>query len=309
MSYIIKRLAYLLLVLPGVSLLTFGMSHLAPGDPAELILQAQGIEPNFASIQAMRNEMGLNDPFIVQYGRWMQRVLQGDLGTSYRTGRPVLHEILRRFPATLELTAAGLVVMMLISLPMGIFAALYKNTWLDHFSRIFALMGASVPTFWLGLILLYLLAVNLSIFSVMGRGSVIHLVLPALTLGMGMAAQYTRLVRASMLEVLGQEFILAARARGLQESTILIFHALKNALLPVMTAFGISLGHLLGGAVVVETIFNWPGVGQFIVDAIFNRDYRVIQGYVLVMALIFVIVNLVVDLSYTLIDPRIRLGQ
>ena len=305
--YVLKRFSYLFLVMFGVSILTFGMTHLAPGDPAELILRARGVEPTDDTIQIMRQQMGLNAPLIVQYGTWMQNVLGGDLGNSYRTGRPVAQEILRRFPATVELTLAGLLVMIFISLPVGILAALYKNTIIDHVSRVFALLGASVPSFWLGMMLIYFFAVQLALFPVIGRGGIKHLVLPALTLGLGMSAQYARLLRASMLEVMGQEFIQAARARGLKEHIIIIFSTLKNALLPVVTSFGISLGHLLGGTVIVETIFTWPGVGKFVVDSIFNRDYPVIQGYVLLMALIFVLVNLMVDLTYTLIDPRIRL--
>lgn len=307
--YVLKRFSYLFLVMLGVSILTFGMSHLAPGDPAELILRAKGVEPTAETIQAMQVSMGLDKPFFVQYGTWLKNLLEGDLGNSYRTGRPVSLEILRRFPATAELTCAGLLVMAGIALPVGILAALYKNTYLDHFSRIFALLGASVPSFWLGLILIYCLAVKMSLFPVMGRGGPEHLVLPALTLGLGMSAQYARLLRASMLEVLSQEYIQAARARGLKEKIVIVFNALKNALLPVVTSLGISLGHLLGGTVIVETIFTWPGMGKFVVDSIFNRDYPVIQGYVLLMALIFVMVNLLVDLTYTFIDPRIRLGS
>lgn len=307
--YVLKRFSYLFLVMLGVSILTFGMSHLAPGDPAELILRAQGVEPTVETIRKMQLAMGLDKPFLVQYGTWMQNLLQGDLGYSYRTGRPVSLEILKRFPATVELTLAGLLVMVSIAIPVGILSALFKNTALDHFSRIFALLGASIPSFWLGLMLIYFFGVQMSLFPVMGRGRPEHLVLPALTLGLGMSAQYARLLRASMLEVLGQEFIQAARARGLTEEIIIIFNALKNALLPVVTSFGISLGHLLGGTVIVETIFTWPGVGRFVVDSIFNRDYPVIQGYVLLMALIFVVVNLLVDLTYTFIDPRIRLGS
>lgn len=185
--YVLKRFSYLFLVI-GVSILTFGMTHLAPGDPAELILRARGVEPTDDTIQVMRQQMGLDAPVVVQYGTWMQNVLQGDLGNSYRTGRPVAQEILRRFPATLELTLAGLLVMILISLPVGILAALYKNTIIDHVSRVFALLGASVPSFWLGMMLIYFFAVQLSLFPVMGRGGIKHLVLPALTLGLGMSA-------------------------------------------------------------------------------------------------------------------------
>ncbi len=291
----------------GVSILTFSLSQLAPGDPAEIILRESGIEPTREAVLAMQEQLGLNEPVVVQYGKWSWAALQGDLGKSYRTGRPVFQEITSRIPATVQLAAAGLLVMLCIALPVGILAALFKNTFVDHLSRFFALVGASIPSFWLGLLLIYYLAVKYSLFPVMGRGTAAQLVLPALALGLGMSATYARLLRASMLEVLGQDFVQAARARGLQERIVIISHSLKNALLPVVTAFGMSLGHLLGGTVIIETIFAWPGLGKFVVDAIFNRDYPVIQGYVLFMALIFVLVNLFVDLSYRFFDPRIRL--
>jgi len=306
-KYAIKRLSYLFLVMLGVSVLTFGISQLAPGDPAEILIRERGLEPSLEAIEAVREELGLNDPLPVQYGRWLLQVVQGDFGRSYRTERPVLNEITSRFPATLQLTLAGLAVMVFISLPVGVLAAIYKNSFIDHISRVFALIGASIPSFWLGLILIYYFAVQLSLLPVMGRGTPAHLILPALTLGTGMSATYARLLRASMLEVLGQDYIQAVRSRGLKESMIITRHALKNALLPVITAFGMSLGHLLGGTVIIETIFAWPGVGRFVVESIFNRDYPVIQGYVLFMALIFVTVNLTVDLSYRFFDPRIRL--
>nr|WP_282706892.1 ABC transporter permease [Natroniella acetigena] len=196
--------------------------------------------------------------------------------------------------------------MLLLSLPVGILAAVFKNTAYDHLGRILALLGASVPSFWLGMMLIYWLAVKQSFFPVMGRGSLQHLILPAFTLGLGMAATYSRLLRASMLEVLKQDYIRVARAKGLQERSIILKHALRNALIPVITAFGVSFGHLLGGTVVVETVFTWPGMGRFVVDAIFSRDYPVIQAYVLVMALVFVTVNFLVDLIYQFLDPRIN---
>lgn len=306
-KYIVKRLLYLFVVMLGVSILTFSISQLTPGDPAELLLRESGVEPTREAVEAMREHLGLNDPLVVRYGKWLWAVLQGDFGKSFRTGQPVFEEITQRFPATVELTIAGLAVMLSIALPVGILSALFKNTFMDHLSRLFALLGASLPSFWLGLLLIYYFAVKLSLLPVMGRGSLLHLILPALTLGLGMSATYARLLRASMLEVLGQDYIQAARARGLREQTVLVKNALKNALLPVVTAFGMSLGHLLGGTVIVETIFAWPGVGRFVVQAIFNRDYPVIQGYVLFMALIFVLVNLAVDISYKYFDPRIRL--
>lgn len=308
-DFLIKRLIYLIPVLLGVSVLTFSLSQIAPGDPAEILLRQSGVEPTVEAITALREELGLNKPVLMQYFSWLGQVLQGDLGTSYRTGQPVTEEILDRLPATIELALAGLLVMVLLAFPLGILAALFKNTGLDHLSRLFAFVGASMPSYWLGLLLILFFAVKNPLFPVMGRGTWLHLVLPAVTLGLGMAATYTRLLRASMLEVLGQEFIVAARARGLKERVVILANALKNALLPVVTIFGISFGHLLGGTVIVETIFAWPGVGKFVVDSIFNRDYPVIQGYVLWMSVIFVMANLLVDLSYRYLDPRIRLGR
>ncbi|SFR01298.1 nickel ABC transporter permease [Desulfoscipio geothermicus] len=308
-QFLIKRLFYLIPVIFGVSIITFGLINLAPGDPAEIILRSSGVEPTMEAVAALREELGLNDPVYIQYGRWVLDVLHLDLGESYRTGRPVTEEILYRFPATLELTVAAIFFMLLVSMPSGILAALHRHAFVDHLSRIWALVGASLPGFWLGLLLIYYFSVKLGIFPVMGRGGLEHLVLPAVTLGFGMAATYARLLRASMLEVLGQDYIKVARARGLKEKLIVGRHALKNALLPVVTAFGMSFGHLLGGAVIVETIFAWPGVGKFFVDSIFNRDYPVIQGYALFMAVVFVIVNLLVDITYVFLDPRIRLEK
>lgn len=291
----------------GVSIITFGLINLAPGDPAELMLRSEGMEPSREAVEALREELGLNDPVYVQYGRWLWNALHLDLGKSFRTAAPVVEELAARFPATLELTIAALVFMLALAVPAGILAALYRHDFLDHLSRIIALLGASLPGFWLGLMLIYFLSVKLGLFPVMGRGGLNHLVLPATTLGFGMAAVYARMLRASMLDVLGQEYIKVARAKGLREKWVIGRHALKNAILPAVTLFGMSFGYLLGGAVIVETIFAWPGVGKFAVDSIFNRDYPVIQGYVLFMALIFVLANLLVDLSYGLLDPRIRM--
>jgi peptide/nickel transport system permease protein len=308
-KYISKRILFLFFVMLGVSLLTFSMTHLTPSDPAKVILRTEGIDATLEAVEAMREKLGLNDTLPVQYGKWLSKVVRGDLGDSYITGRPVLQELRQRLPATVELTVAGTVVVLLVSLPLGLFSAVFKNTFLDHFSRFFALAGASLPSFWLGLIFIYIFAVKHSLLPVMGRGSPAHLVLPGLTLGLGMSATYARLLRASMLEVLGQDFIQAARARGLRESTVLLGHGFKNALLPLVTAFGMSLGHLLGGTVIVETIFAWPGMGKYLVDSIFGRDYAVVQGYALLMALIFVALNVLVDISYTFIDPRMRLAK
>ncbi|MGO0122409.1 nickel ABC transporter permease [Desulfothermobacter acidiphilus] len=309
LSYLLKRLLYLVPVMLGVSLVTFLLINLAPGDPAELILRSGGVEPTREAVEALREELGLNDPLYLQYGRWLWRALHGDWGRSFRTGQPVVEELLSRFPATLELALAATLFMLCLALPLGILSALYRHAWLDHLSRLGALLGASLPGFWLGLMLIYLFAVKLRVLPVMGRGGLEHLVLPAVTLGFGLAAVYARILRAGMLDALGQDYIKVARAKGLPEKWVIGRHALKNALLPVVTLLGLSFGHLLGGAVIVETIFAWPGVGKFAVDSIFNRDYPVIQGYALFMSVVFVLVNLVVDLSYVLLDPRIRLGK
>ncbi|MCK8827164.1 ABC transporter permease [Natroniella acetigena] len=306
LKYLLKKVIHLIFVMLIVSILVFISIRVIPGDSAEVILRTNGIEPTVESIERFREELGLNQPLLVQYIEWLTGVLRGDFGRSFITGRPVLEEVWYRFPATLELTAGGVVVMLLLSLPVGILAAVFKNTAYDHLGRILALLGASVPSFWLGMMLIYWLAVKQSFFPVMGRGSLQHLILPAFTLGLGMAATYSRLLRASMLEVLKQDYIRVARAKGLQERSIILKHALRNALIPVITAFGVSFGHLLGGTVVVETVFTWPGMGRFVVDAIFSRDYPVIQAYVLVMALVFVTVNFLVDLIYQFLDPRIN---
>ncbi|MCL6610370.1 MAG: ABC transporter permease [Peptococcaceae bacterium] len=307
--YLLKRLFYLLPVMLGVSVITFGLVNLAPGDPAEIILRTGGADPSREAVLALREDLGLNDPVHIQYGRWLRGVFRLDLGNSFCTGRPVAGEILTRLPATLELTVAALCFMLFLSVPAGILAALYRHTAADHLSRICALIGASLPGFWLGLVLIYCFSVKLGLLPVMGRGGWRHLVLPAATLGLGMAAVYARLLRASMLDVLSRDYIKVARAKGLKEKWVIGRHALKNALLPVVTLLGMSFGHLLGGAVIVETIFAWPGVGKFAVEAIFNRDYPVIQGYALFMSLVFVLANLLVDISYVFIDPRIRLGR
>lgn len=306
--YLLKRLLYLLPVLLGVSVITFGLLNLAPGDPAELILRAGGMEPTTEAVELLREELGLNEPLHIRYILWLAGALKFDLGISYRTGLPVSTEILQRVPATLELAFAALFLTVLLSLPLGILAALYRRALADHLTRFGALLGASMPSFWMGLLLIYIFAVKLGLFPVMGRGGLRHLVLPAVTLAFGMSATYARLLRASMLEVLGQDFIRVARAKGLSEKWVVGRHALKNALLPVVTMLGLSFGQLLGGTVIVESIFAWPGVGKYCLESIFNRDYPVVQGYVLFMALVFVLVNMAVDVSYRMLDPRVRLS-
>lgn len=307
--YLLKRLSYLIPVMFGVSIVTFALIRLAPGDPAELILRAGGFEPTQEEIKALREELGLNAPLPLQYIRWLVNVFSLDLGESYYTGEPVVREIFIRFPATLELAGAAIALVIVLALPAGILAALYRRAATDHLMRLIAILGASLPGFWLGLLLIYLFAVKLKLLPVMGKGGLEHLILPAVTLSFGMAATYARLLRASMLEVLGQDYITVARAKGLDEEAVVLGHALKNALLPVITMLGLSFGHLLGGTVIIETVFAWPGVGRFCLEAIFHRDYPVVQAYALFMAVVFVLANLVVDLSYRFLDPRVEVEE
>ncbi len=309
-SYLLARLAALLPVLLGVSLLAFALANLAPGDPAEQVLRQGGQEPSPEQVQALRHQLGLDAPFAVRYARWLAAVLHGDLGRSYADRRPVAQELARRFPATLELATGALLLALAIGIPGGVLAAVRRDTLFDHACRTVALLLASLPGFALALFLIYLFAVRLHLLPVAGYGGgdLRHLALPALSLSAATAATLLRLTRASLLEVWGMEFVRTARAKGLPEPAILWRHALRNALLPTVTVAATSFGRMLGGAAIVEVIFAWPGIGKYVVDAIYARDYPVIQGFVLWMGATFVVVNLATDLLYRRIDPRIRLG-
>ncbi|OBZ19032.1 nickel ABC transporter permease subunit NikB [Bacillus sp. FJAT-27264] len=305
--YLFQRLLHILPVLLGISCITFALMHLTPGDPAEIMLRADGVKPTSAAIEVTRHTLGLGGPVYIQYGHWLSRVLHLDLGSSYSSGRPVLTEILSRFPATALLAICGLAVALILALPLGILSALYPNRLIDRLGRVFALLSVSLPGYWLSLLLIYYGAVKLRLFPVMGMEGSSSLVLPSLALGFGMAGVYIRLIRASMLEALSQLYIKAARGRGVREWSVIGRHALRNALLPSLTLLGVQIGGLLGGSVIVETVFAWPGIGRYAVEAIFAKDYIVIQGYVLLMAVVVVLVNLVVDVGCLLLDPRIRL--
>jgi peptide/nickel transport system permease protein len=296
-------------VLLGISIVTFGLINLVPGNPAETILMLEGRIPKEEDVKALEARLGLDADLYIRYLRWVGNVLRLDLGTSYYTGLPVTEELFSRFPATLELAISSTIVMVLLSLPIGMLAAVHRNHLSDLLTRMITLLGVSIPGYWLGLLLMLLFANRWRVLPVMGRGEFKHLILPTITLSMGMMLTYARLLRASMLEVMKEEFILVARAKGMKERVIIMKHVLRNAFIPVVTAFGIGFGHLLGGTFIVETIFSWPGIGKFVMDAIFKRDYPVIQGFVLMMACIYVGVNLCVDLMYAVIDPRIRLQE
>jgi peptide/nickel transport system permease protein len=293
----------------AVSVLAFGLGNLAPGDPAEAIYyQTFGVPPTDQfELDQLREELGLDDPLSLRYGRWLINALRGNLGVSYRTGLPVWPELTQRLWVTLQLALGGLLVTGSIAFPLGILAAVRHNSRIDMLARIFSLAGASLPSYWLAYMFILLFAVYLNWLPVAGSGSFRHLVLPCLTLGMGGAALLSRLLRSAMLECLSDDYIGVARAKGLPESRVVLVHALRNAMIPVVTVLGNLLGLLLSGAIIVETVFSWPGLGRLIVDSIQFRDYPVIQGFVLLTGSFFVLINLMVDLSYTRIDPRVNL--
>jgi len=308
--YIVRRLGYLVPVWLGISLLAYGLANLAPGDPAYIMLRRQtGEAPSDEAVQALRVQLGLNDPFPVRYGHWIANAVHGDLGTSFRTGEPVLRALTDHFVATLQIGVAALLVGLVVALPVGILSAVRRGRPIDHASRVLALLGASMPSFWLGYVLIIVFAVMLKMLPVAGYGDMQHLALPALTLGLGAAASLTRLTRASLLDVLDEDYVRTARAKGLSARAAVLGHALRSALIPITTMVGMRFGHLLGGAVIVETVFAWPGIGKYVVDSIYDRDYPTIQGFVLFMGTVFVLLNLIVDLSYVWLDPRVRLGS
>jgi len=314
-AYILGRLAQAVPVLFGVSVVVFLLVKLVPGDPAMALLGPQA-QP--AEIEALRAAWGLDQPLPVQYWRWLSRALQGDLGRSLELREPVTDLVLARFKNTLILTLSSMVVALVIGLTAGIVSATRQYSLLDRTTMLLALFGNCMPTFWLGLVLILIFSVGLGWFPTSGmyslRGSggfldlLSHLVLPALTLGSASTAIIARLTRSSMLEVVRQDYVRTARAKGLAEDRVILGHALKNALLPVVTVVGLQVGFLLGGAVLTETVFSWPGVGLQLYRAISTRDIPLIQGGVLLIAVTFVFINLVVDVLYAYLDPRIRYG-
>lgn len=308
--YLLYRLTTAAVVLGGVSVLTFLLVHLTPGDPARTILSQQMHQtPPVSAVESFRAEYGLNEPLYVQYFSWLTDVLQGDFGHSYYTDRSVGELLMSHLPATIELAAASLIVALVIAIPAGVISAVHHGEWLDLVSQTGALLGVSMPNFWLGYLLILVFSVRLGILPVAGSGGLAHLVLPAIALGTGMTAIMTRLVRSSMLEVLDRAYLETARAKGLSERIVLYKHALRNALIPVVTVAGLQLGFVLNGAVVIEVVFQRPGLGMLLVDAIFDRDYPIVQGVVLIIAVAFVMTNFIVDLAYEYLDPRIRLAE
>ena len=302
-GYIQRRLLLLVPVVWGVVTVVFSFIHLVPGDPV-LAMVGENAQP--ADIARLRQQLGLNDPLHVQYFRYLTKLVRGDLGDSLHTGKPVLKTIIQRYPATIELALASLLLALIISIPLGVLSATKRNSPVDHFSMVLALLGISMPNFWLGPLLIILFSIKLNLLPVSGSGGLSHLILPAITLGTAMTALLTRMVRASMLEVMGQDYIRTARAKGLPERVVIYKHALKNALIPVVTIVGLQFGTLLTGAIITETIFAWPGLGRLTIQSISRRDYPLVQGCILMISLTYILVNLATDLFYTVLDPRIR---
>jgi nickel transport system permease protein len=308
LRFIIRRLLVLVPLLLAVSAIVFLILRMGKGDPAMAYLRLSQIPPTDEALAVARELLGLNKPLAVQYLDWLARALRLDFGLSYVTRRPVLAEILYYLPATLSLAGVSLLLTVAVSVPLGMWAALRKDRLPDHLTRALAFVGVSLPKFWLGFLLVLVFSIWLGWLPPMGRGGPLHFLLPALSLALMSLCINIRLIRVSMLENLGSRSVLYARARGLRERTVVGVHVFKNSLIPVVTALGMHMGELLGGAVVVENVFAWPGVGRFAVSAIYNRDYPVMQCFILLMVVIFVLCNLLVDIGYAMLDPRIRLA-
>jgi len=311
--FILRRLVLLVPLLLAVSLVTFVLIRLVPGDPVTAQFGADPGRMTAAQLQELRQQLGLNDPLPVQYLRYVGTLLQGNFGRSVSTQREVGPDLLTRLPATAELAAASMLVVVVIAMPLGIISATHRGRWQDNVAMGISLFGVSMPSFWVGIMLILLFSLQLGWLPSVGQGqnqgpggALKALILPALTLGTGLAGLVTRVTRSSLLEVLGDDYVRTARSKGLSGSAVLFRHALANALIPIITVLGVQFASLLSGAVIVETIFAWPGIGRFAVDGILRRDYPVIMGTVLVFATIFVVANLIVDVIYGLVDPRIR---
>lgn len=305
-KFIISRLLSFIPVIIGVVTIVFFIIHLLPGDPATVMLARSGASAE--QIEALRVELGLDQPLYIQYGRFVGNALQGDFGRSLFSQRPVMTTIAERLPSTLALAVAALVISVLLGTALGVVAAVYQNTWIDRFSTAISVVGVSMPVFWSGLLMILLFASTLRWLPSTGQGSFKHLILPATVLGFAMIGATTRTVRSSMVEVLRQEYILTARAKGLHQRFVILRHALRNALIPVVTIIGLQFGWLLGGTVIVETVFGRQGLGYLLVEAILWKDLPLVQGGVLISAVIYLFLNLLIDILYGFIDPRIRYG-
>lgn len=303
LAFFLRRLLMLLFVLYAVVTLAFFVMRLAPGDPARIIA---GFDAPYETILALRHELGLDRPILVQYGRYLAALFRGDFGRSYNTRRPVLEELGWRYKNTVTLALCAVAFATLLGIALGSLTALRPYSVLDNSAMVFALLGVSAPIFWLGVIFMWVFGVKLRLLPTGGTGSARHLVLPSLTLGLALSAVVARMTRSCLLECLGQDYVRTARAMGFPERTVIYRYALRNALIPVVTVVGLQLGYSLAGAVLTETVFAWPGLGRLLVDAIFARDYPVVQGCFIFVAFTFALTNFLVDILYSFLDPRIR---
>ena len=300
----------MLIVLIGISFLTFLLTYLSPGDPVRNMYTSAGIMPTEELIQQTRDEMGFNDPFLMQYSRWITNCLKGDFGKSYSLNKPVVKLLSARLWPTLKLTLMSMVLMLIVAVPLGVLSAVYRNKPIDYIVRAITFFGVSIPNFWVGLLLILYFCVRLRLLPVVSSGGTFKdLLLPAVTLAIAMSAKYTRQVRTAVLEELSSDYVVGARARGVKDSKILWGNVFPNSLLPLITMLGLSVGSLLGGTSVVEVIFSYPGLGNLAVNAITSADYFLVQGYVLWVSVIYMVINLLVDLSYNYVDPRMRLRR
>ena len=305
---LLSRLLQMVVVLIGISFFTFLLTYISPGDPVRNMLSATGVMPTEELIRDLRDQMGLNDPFFVQYFRWLGNCLQGDFGTSYSLNKPVTALLLARLWPTLKLTIFSMILMLLIAVPLGTLSAVYKDSVADYIVRGLTFLGVSLPNFWVGLLLMLYFCVRHTWFPVVSSsGDFKSMVLPSLTLAIAMASKYSRQVRTAVLEELNQDYVIGAKARGVEGWKIIWCNVFPNSLLPLITMLGLSIGSLLGGTSVVEVIFSYPGLGSLAVSAITSCDYNLIQGYVLWVALIYMVINLIVDMSYHYVDPRMRI--
>ncbi|WP_042224774.1 ABC transporter permease [Oceanobacillus manasiensis] len=301
-KYLVKRLLQIIPVLFIISFVVFVLVYMA-GDPVALMLPEDASE---SDREAMRAALGLTDPFYIQYFRFVGDLVQGNFGTSFRYNQAALPLVLERLPATFELAAASMVVATLMAVPLGIYSARKQNSLVDLFITGGSVLGKAMPNFWLGILLILLFAVNIQVFPVSGRGTIVHMILPAITLGTGIAAEMTRLIRSNMLEILNQDYIRTARSKGVSSNILVYKHAFRNSLIPVVTIMGLQVSHLVSGALITESVFSWPGIGLLLVQAVNGRDMAVVQAAVFVIALLVIVVNLITDLIYRLLDPRIN---
>ncbi|MBN1316071.1 MAG: ABC transporter permease [Anaerolineales bacterium] len=314
LAYFIRRLIALIPVLFLVSIIVFIIMHAIPGDPIDVMYGTEGISEETRA--AVEHKLGLDQPIPVQYLRWLGRFVTGDWGVSFINGQPIARTILQKLPATYFLSLTSMVAAVLISFPLGIIAAVKRNTGVDYLAMVLALLGISIPNFWMAIMLVLVFSLKLGWLPSIGfvspfeslLDSIKHLALPSIALGVALIGTFTRLARSSLLEVLGEDYVRTARSKGLNERVVILVHALKNAVIPVITVMGMWFGFLLAGSVVIETIFAWPGVGQLLVQSILSRDYPMVQNVVLIVSITFVLINLFVDMTYTFLDPRIQLA-